>query len=367
MDAQKKTMKLVQVGLDNAPYPVYIGNGALKQRSLWQRHLASGPVLVISNEIVAPLYLDAVLAGIGERTVNQLVLPDGENHKSLITWKHILNTLAEMGATRDATVVALGGGVIGDISGFAAASYMRGIRLIQAPTTLLAQVDAAVGGKTAINLKQGKNLVGAFYQPAAVISDIDTLGSLPEREYRAGLAEVLKYGAIRDANYFHWLVGNNNPINARLNTCLIEMVERATAHKSVVVCNDEKESGERALLNFGHTFAHALETASHYSRYLHGEAVAIGMVMAARLSERIGVCAAGAADAISHALCEWGLPTTIPAQTDVKQLLELMRLDKKSQHDGIRLILLKALGEAVIYKDCPEEEILAVMSEASTA
>ncbi|GAB4189848.1 MAG: 3-dehydroquinate synthase [Wenzhouxiangellaceae bacterium] len=358
-------MKLVQVALANAAYPIYIGSGALGNRSLWQRHLGTGAVLVVTNEVVAPLYLETLRRGVGQRSIETVVLPDGEAHKSMLTWKHLIARLTAINATRDATVIALGGGVVGDLAGFAAATYMRGIRFIQAPTTLLAQVDAAIGGKTAINLRAGKNLVGAFHQPAAVISDLDALTTLPEREYHAGLAEVLKYGAIRDAGFFHWLSGQRSGIKARLTPLMAEMVERSSAHKAAVVAADELESGERALLNFGHTFGHALETAGRYQRHLHGEAVAIGMVLAARLSERIGLCPAGAADAISDLLADWQLPTRPPSGSQPQQLLELMQLDKKTRHDGLRLILLKAIGEATIEKGVSGDDILEILQEVS--
>lgn len=356
-------MKLVEVALERNPYPIYIGSGTISNRSLWQRHLGPGAVVVISNETVAPLYLPTLRQGIGDRPLHELIVPDGEEHKTAVCWKHLLDQLADIGVTRDSTIIALGGGVVGDLAGFTAATYMRGIRLIQVPTTLLAQVDSAIGGKTGINLRQGKNLVGAFHQPSAVISDIDTISTLPEREYKAGLAEVVKYGAIRDVQYFYWLDGNRDTIKARLTKVLVEMVERASAHKAAVVAADERESGERALLNFGHTFGHALETAGDYQSLLHGEAVAIGMVLAARLSERMGLCNAGAADALRELLRFWGLSTVVPKSFKAKQLLQLMQLDKKTQHDGLRLILLRALGQASIEKDCAAEDILAVLKD----
>lgn len=356
-------MKLVEVALDNDPYPIYIGSGTLKNRSLWERHLAPGRVLVVSNETIAPLYLEALKLGLDGLDFHTAIIPDGEAHKTAVCWKRLLNQLADMGATRDSTIIALGGGVVGDLAGFTAATYMRGIRFIQVPTTLLAQVDAAIGGKTGINLRQGKNLAGAFHQPQAVISDIDTLATLPAREYAAGLAEVLKYGVIRDASFFHWLVANRDIIKARLSKVLVEMIYRASAHKAAVVAADEKESGERALLNYGHTFGHALETASHYQQWLHGEAVAIGMVLAARLSERIGLCDSGAADAIQEVLSHWELPTKVPKGYDAEHLFKLMQLDKKAQHDGLRLILIKALGEACIYKETADSDLLDVLKD----
>lgn len=356
-------MKLVQVALDKDPYPIYIGSGTMKNRSLWQRHLAPGPILVVSNETVAPMYMDSIKRGIGNREVHEAIIPDGESYKTAVCWKHLIDQLADIGATRDSTVVALGGGVVGDLAGFAAATYMRGIRVIQVPTTLLAQVDSAIGGKTGINLRHGKNLAGAFHQPHAVISDIDTISTLPEREYAAGLAEVLKYGAIRDAGFFHWLDANRDTIKSRLTKVLVEMVQRASAHKAAVVAADEKESGERALLNYGHTFGHALETATQYQEYLHGEAVAIGMVLAARLSERTGLCGAGAADSLQELLSHWNLPTQIPAGSDAQQLFDLMQLDKKAKHDGLRLILINALGKACIYKDTAASDLLAVLKD----
>ncbi len=289
-----------------------------------------------------------------------LLLPAGEAHKTVANWQRVIDELVDMRAQRDATVVALGGGVIGDLAGFAAASYMRGIRIIQMPTTLLAQVDAAVGGKTGVNHASGKNLIGAFHQPAAVVADIDTLGSLDERDYRAGLAEVIKYGAIRDEGFFSWLESRSAALKARMPDALLEAVHASVGHKCAVVSADELESGQRALLNFGHSFGHALETITDYRRYRHGEAVAVGMVIAARLSELLGRLRVGSSDRLVHLLESLDLPVRLPADIDREQMLSLMRLDKKNRADHIRLILLDAIGEASIAT-CPSDDIREVL------
>ncbi len=358
-------MKQVEVAV-TPPYPVYIGRGVLEQRSLWQRHLAGGPVLVVSNETIAPLYLAPLLSALPEHPapIDYLALPDGEEHKNVLGWQRVIQALVDLRATRDATIVALGGGVIGDLAGFAAATYMRGIRLIQVPTTLLAQVDAALGGKTAINLRAGKNLIGAFHQPAAVLADLHVLATLPEREYRAGLAEAVKYGLIADAEFAHWCLAHAPGLNARLDGEIEYLVHKAVAHKAAIVTADEKEIGERALLNLGHTFAHALETATGYRHFLHGEAVAIGLYLAARLSERLGLVEAGAAQSVAELLSALALPVHIPAGISPAALLERMRLDKKATVEGLRLVLLKALGEAIIHNAVPEADLLSVMEEA---
>ncbi len=357
-------MKQVEVAV-TPPYPVYIGRGVLEQRSLWQRHLTGGAVLIVSNETVAPLYLAPLLHALPSRSapLDYLALPDGEEHKNVLSWQRVVQALVELGATRDATIIALGGGVIGDLAGFAAATYMRGIRIIQVPTTLLAQVDAAVGGKTALNLRAGKNLIGAFHQPAAVLADLHVLASLPEREYRAGLAEAVKYGLIADAEFAHWCLAQAPALKTRLEPEIEYLVHKAVAHKAAIVAADEKEQGARALLNLGHTFAHALETATGYRRFLHGEAVAIGLYLAARLSERLGLAEAGVSQTVDELLTALALPARLPADLSPTVLRDRMRLDKKATTDHLRLILLKALGDAVIHNAVPDADLLAVIEE----
>lgn len=341
-------------------YPVYVGQGLLAMTSAWVRHL-SGRVLLVTDQTVAEHYLRR-LENLLEPIVHcrVVVLPDGEDQKTLANWKRLLEELVALEAQRDATVIALGGGVIGDMAGFAAASYMRGIRVVQVPTTLLAQVDAAIGGKTGVNLPAGKNLVGAFHQPAAVVIDVDTLATLDPRDYRAGLAEVVKYGAIRDAGFFQWLEQEAEALAARLPDALIAAIERSVANKAEVVAADERESGERALLNFGHTFGHALETATAYQRFRHGEAVAIGMSLAARLSELLSLAPTGTAERLDALLARLGLDTALPADQEPARLLDLMRLDKKNVADQIRLILLERIGKAVL-RPCAPDDIREVL------
>ena len=354
-------MQTIKVELKHGSYPVYLGQSVLTDASLWRAHLAPGKILLISNETVAPLYLDDLRASLSQWDVAEHIIADGEQHKSHDTWFGIIDRLVRTQARRDATIIALGGGVVGDISGFAAATYMRGIRFIQAPTTLLAQVDASVGGKTGINHAEGKNLVGAFHQPAAVIIDTETLLTLPQREFRAGLAEVVKYGAIMDNGLLSWLETTAGKINSRQADALLHLVHQSVLNKARVVATDERETGMRAILNFGHSFGHALETLTNYTGYLHGEAVAIGMVIAARLSEKRGLCEAGAAERLSNLLRIFDLPVGLPRSINPEHLLRAMELDKKATADTIRLILLSGLGQAVIDADSSRGDILAAI------
>jgi len=354
---------VIDVELAANAYPVYIGRGLLSSADLWSRHLGAGKVLVVSNETVAPLYLGALLPALSGRAVETHLLPDGEQFKTAETWYGIIDRLVAMQARRDAAVIALGGGVVGDISGFAAACYMRGIRFLQAPTTLLAQVDASVGGKTGINHERGKNLVGAFHQPAAVVIDSATLDTLPDREFSAGLAEVVKYGAIRDPDFFEWLESSAARVMARDAGALDYLIRRSVESKARIVAADEKEAGVRALLNLGHTFGHALESVTAYQRFLHGEAVAIGTVVAAGLSEARGLCAPGVAARLQQLLRRFGLPVRVPADLAVDELARALQLDKKAVAGGLRLVLLRAIGEAIICGDSSEADILAALHD----
>jgi 3-dehydroquinate synthase len=351
----------VDVALGDRSYRIRIGRGLLANGQ-WAAAIRGRDVLVISDANVAPLYLAAVQAALTGRRVQTLILPPGEQEKTLQRFGDAIEALAAMRANRDACVLALGGGVVGDLAGFAAACWMRGIDFVQLPTTLLAMVDSSVGGKTAVDLPQGKNLVGAFHQPSAVIADIDTLATLPPRELRAGLAEVVKYGAIRDAEFFAWIEAHVGPLLARDATALAEAVERSCRHKAGIVARDETEQGERALLNFGHTFGHALETASGYGELLHGEAVAIGMLMAARLSAARGLAPPEDAERLSHLLARLGLPLFPRSATDPAQLLNLMRLDKKSLSGQLRLILWRGIGHAEIVSNVPDDEVLRILA-----
>jgi 3-dehydroquinate synthase len=357
----------IDVALGERRYPVWIGHNLLADRDRWRAMLRGRHALVISNTTVAPLYLQRVTQGLEGLEWSSFLLDDGESHKSFSNVERALQALADLGATRDACVIALGGGVVGDLAGFSAACWMRGIDFIQMPTTLLAMVDSSVGGKTGVNLPAGKNLVGAFHQPRAVVADIDTLATLPEREYSAGLAEVVKGAAIGDAPFFEWLEKHADSLMARNTALLIEAIARKVRYKAGVVSRDETEQGERALLNWGHTFGHALETAGHYTTLLHGEGVAVGMVLAAKMSERLGMSEPADRERLQRLLQRLGLPTTVPAGMDPQQLLELMRLDKKNANGQLRLILWRGIGKAEIVGGVDETEVLAVLRAAMLA
>ncbi|HEY8586494.1 MAG TPA: 3-dehydroquinate synthase [Rhodanobacter sp.] len=355
----------VTVALGNRSYPIWIGGGLLGDYPRWRATLRGRHALVISNTTVAPLYLPRLEAGLAGLHWSSFLLDDGEAHKTFVNVGRALEALGQLGATRDACVIALGGGVVGDLAGFSAACWMRGIDFIQMPTTLLAMVDSSVGGKTGVNLPVGKNLAGAFHQPLAVIADTDTLTSLPEREFRAGLAEVIKGAAIGDEAFFAWLEQQAPALAAREPSIVQEAIARKVRYKAGVVARDETEQGERALLNFGHTFGHALETAGHYTALLHGEGVAIGMLLAARLSERIGMSAAAATTRLQGLLEILGLPTAAPPGMDPQELLALMRLDKKNTAEHLRLILWRGVGQAEIIAGVNETDVLAVLQAAT--
>jgi 3-dehydroquinate synthase len=349
----------IAVELGTRRYPIWIGAGLLADAPRWRAMLPGRHVLVISNETVAPLYLERVTAGLRDAAFSTLILPDGEAHKTLDSATRIFAALADLKASRDACLIALGGGVIGDLTGFAAACWMRGIACLQMPTTVLAMVDSAVGGKTGVNLAQGKNLVGAFHQPCAVVIDTDTLATLPPRELRSGFAEVIKYGALGDAEFFTWLEQNADALLARDAAALAQAIATSCRHKAAIVARDETEQGERALLNFGHTFAHALETACGYGSLLHGEAVAIGMLIAARLSARLERAPSADAERLAAMLERFGLPTAIPDGTDTEALIALMLLDKKNLSGRLRLILWRGVGKAEMV---PDVDIAAIRS-----
>ncbi len=354
----------ITVSLGQRSYPVWIGSGLLTEHARWRAMLRGRHALVISNTTVAPLYLPRIEAGLEGLHWTSFLLDDGEVHKSFANVGRALEALGHVGATRDACVIALGGGVVGDLAGFSAACWMRGIDFIQMPTTLLAMVDSSVGGKTGVNLPVGKNLAGAFHQPRGVFADIDTLASLPEREFRAGLAEVVKGAAIGDEAFFAWLEQHADALAARDPAAVLQAIARKVQYKAGVVARDETEQGERALLNLGHTFGHALETAGHYSTLLHGEGVAIGMLLAAQLSERLGMSAAADTARLRRLLQTLGLPTAIPPGMDAQQLLALMRLDKKNSAGQLRLILWRGMARAEIVGGVAEAEVRAVLDAA---
>ena len=354
----------------DAPYSIHIAPGLLDDGALLTATLRGRHVLIVSDDQVAPLYLarveTALRAARSDLILAHHVIPAGEANKTLSTFSGVIDALAAMGATRDACVYALGGGVVGDLAGFAAACWMRGIDCVQLPTTLLAMVDSSVGGKTAVDLPQGKNLVGAFHPPRAVIADTSTLTTLPPRELRAGLAEVIKYAAIRDLRFGQWLAQERDALLASDAEALSLAIAASCEHKAEIVARDPTEKGERALLNLGHTFGHAIETAQGYGapgsdNLIHGEAVAVGMVLAAKLSAALGLAGEREAEVITELLAAFGLPTRIPAGLAAADLLGHMRLDKKNQAGRLRLILWRAFGASEIVPDVDENAVLAVL------
>lgn len=349
-------MNSIQVELGTRSYPIHIGTDLLSDRALFDRSIEANQVLIVSNETVAPLYLDRVEASLGDRVVKTLILPDGEQYKSLASFAQIIDALIDAAFHRDACVIALGGGVIGDLAGYAAASYQRGIDFVQIPTTILAQVDSSVGGKTAVNHPRAKNMIGAFYQPLAVITDLETLKTLPPRELAAGLAEIIKYGLIEDAGFLDWLDTNIEKLATLDSDALSFAVAKSCTIKAAVVAEDEREQGRRALLNLGHTFGHALEAIGGYGEWLHGEAVAIGTVMAARLSQSLGWLDSADCVRIESLFKRAQLPVRATG-VEVDALMQRMQLDKKAGKDGIRLVLLRKLGEAVVVP-APEKSLI---------
>jgi len=360
-------MQTVSVNSKAGTYPVYLGKDILGDEKLWKKHIGAGQVLVVSNDVVAPLYLESVLSALPSGKAETHIIADGEHNKIASTWSGILDKLVSMQARRDITLIALGGGVVGDITGFAAAAYMRGVRFLQVPTTLLAQVDASVGGKTGINHARGKNLIGAFHQPDAVIIDTRTLHTLQEREFNAGMAEVVKYGAIMDQPFFKWLEQALPDIREHDEVALAYLIQTSVRNKAKIVAADEREAGLRAILNFGHSFGHALETVTAYRKYLHGEAVAIGMVVAARLSELRELCPAGTADRIRSLLQGFRLPVELPPDVSTSSMTRALEFDKKAIASGVRLILLSSLGEALIDSDSCPTAIEAVLDSCRTS
>lgn len=348
-------MQTLNVGLAERSYPIYIGEGLLSSGELFQSYLTAGRAVIISNTTVAPLYLDQLrtnLENCGVRC-DSIILPDGEQFKNAASMDIIYDALLRAHCERSTPLIALGGGVIGDMVGFAAATYLRGVPFIQIPTTLLAQVDSSVGGKTGINHPLGKNMVGAFYQPQMVLADTRTLDTLPDRELSAGISEVIKYGLIRDLPFLEWLEQNMERLLAREAAALQYAIARSCQNKAEVVRNDERESGERALLNLGHTFGHAIENGMGYGVWLHGEAVAAGTMMAADLSRRLGWLTGAEVARVGELFRRAQLPVRGPRMAAGKYL-ELMGLDKKVASGKIRFVLLKALGAAVMTGDVPE-------------
>jgi 3-dehydroquinate synthase len=347
-------MDTVTVALGDRSYPIHIGADLLGNPDLIKPHLKSSQVCIVTNTTVAPLYLDRVKAALSGLQVRTVVLADGENHKTLDTVSAIYDQLLEANFSRSCTLIALGGGVIGDMTGFAAATYQRGVNFIQIPTTLLAQVDSSVGGKTGVNRPLGKNMVGAFFQPRVVLADTATLNTLPERELRAGLAEIIKYGLINNKTFYQWLWQNMPQLLKRDPAILRHAIKVSCEEKAAIVAADETEGGLRAILNLGHTFGHAIETAMGYGTWLHGEAVATGMVMAADLSWRLGYLPQDDAQAVKALVSAAELPVVPPA-IDEATFLRLMGKDKKADQGKMKFILLKAIGKASLEQGIPPD------------
>lgn len=345
-----ETVRELRVDLGSRSYPIEIGQGLLGNRDLTP-FVAGNQVMIVTNETVAPLYLDTVRRNFPGKQVDWVILPDGEKYKEWQTLNLIFDALLTRRHTRRTTLVALGGGVVGDMTGFAAATYQRGVPFIQIPTTLLSQVDSSVGGKTGINHPLGKNMVGAFHQPETVLIDTDTLKTLPARELPAGLAEVIKYGLIRDLGFLEWLETSMTDLLAVAPTTMAEAIYRSCACKADVVALDEREGGVRATLNLGHTFGHAIETHAGYGRWLHGEAVGVGMLMAGDLSARLGWIEGSELGRLTSVIRRAGLPQTVPDDMSPERFLDLMAVDKKNVDGSLRLVLLRGLGQAVVTSE----------------
>lgn len=355
-------METLNVDLGDRSYPIFIGSGLLAQPSLLTDYIQGQSVLVVSNETIAPIYLDKVMSQLNDYKADSCILPDGEQFKNLDVVNQIFTKLLEERFDRRTTLVALGGGVVGDMTGFAAAAYQRGVNFIQVPTTLLSQVDSSVGGKTGVNHPLGKNMIGAFHQPQSVVVDIDTLSTLEDRELIAGIAEVIKYGLIIDAEFFAWLEDNIDSLLNRDPAALTYAIRRSCEIKAEVVAADEKEAGQRALLNLGHTFGHAIETAMGYGNWLHGEAVGCGMVMAAQMSNTLGWLSDEALDRTTLLIQRAQLPTVPPDKITAERFLELMQVDKKVIDGALRLVLLKDIGQSLVTADYEPQALMETLT-----
>ena len=356
--------RTLSVALGERSYPIDIGPGLIGDPSRYRPHIRHSQVMIVTNETVAPLYLGRVRSALSGLEVADVILPDGEQYKDMGTWSRIFDALLANRFGRGCTLIALGGGVIGDMAGFAAACYQRGVPFIQVPTTLLAQVDSSVGGKTGVNHPSGKNMIGAFHQPRAVIADTDTLNTLPDRELRAGLAEVLKYGLIRDPGFFDWLHTHREALLTRDPDALSEAIERSCRNKAEVVAADEREAGQRALLNLGHTFGHAIEAGAGYGVWLHGEAVGTGMAMAAAMSAELGWIDHATSEHVRALIADFGLPVDPPTGLSTDRWLELMAVDKKVVDGTLRLVLLKGVGRAVVSADFTADQLRRTIDAA---
>ena len=350
------TTKQLLVDLGSRSYPIYIAGGLLANKGLLDKYIVGRQVLIVTNETVEPLYLKSLVDMLDtDISVSTCVLPDGEKYKNLTCLNKIFDALLEAKCNRQVTLIALGGGVIGDMTGFAAATYQRGVNFIQIPTTLLSQVDSSVGGKTGVNHPLGKNMIGAFYQPKSVVIDISTLSTLPDKELSAGLAEVIKYGAICDAEFFGWLEENIELLLSRDSQSLTYAIQTSCEKKADIVAKDERESGLRAILNFGHTFGHAIEAHMGYGNWLHGEAVSVGMCIAVELSSSLGWLPKSDSQRIRRVCEKAGLPVRNPAGMRADNFIRYMRSDKKNISSDIRFVLLKELGKAVIFEGVDDE------------
>ncbi len=354
-------MKEVIVELGERSYPILIGSGLLSERELIRSLIPARQVMVVTNETVGPLYSAQLCDHIKDREIREVRLPDGEAYKTLASFETLMSALLEARFERGCCIVALGGGVIGDLAGFAAACYQRGVEFVQMPTTLLAQVDSSVGGKTAVNHPLGKNMIGAFHQPRAVIADLDTLRTLPSLELSAGLAEIIKYGLIDDGEFFVWLESNLERVMAGDVEATTFAVERSCRDKARIVALDEREGGVRALLNLGHTFGHGIEHALGYGEWLHGEAVAAGMCMAARMSARLGLMSPTDARRAETLIARAGLPTSAPTGITPADMLAAMQLDKKNRGGRIRLVLMRSCGDSFLTDDYPVEVLMETL------
>ena len=354
--------KILNVELGDKSYPIYIGIDLLSMKSLFVDQIQGRQVMIVTNKTIAPLYLDKLTSILDGFNVQSVILPDGEEFKTLETLNKVFDALLEAKFDRTSTLIALGGGVIGDITGFAAASYQRGVGFIQVPTTLLSQVDSSVGGKTGINHELGKNMIGAFYQPKAVIIDVNTLDTLSNQEFSAGMAEVIKYGLLGNADFLSMLEANIESIMARKKDLIIEVIFNCCQDKARIVELDEFEKGKRALLNLGHTFGHGIENAFGYGNYLHGEAVSIGMVMASKLSKDEGNLSHEETLRVESILSKADLPISINKTIDSETLITAMSLDKKSIDGKIRLVLLKSLGDSYLTDSYSNENFMKVVN-----
>jgi len=361
-DCDAAAMDTIDVSLGERSYPIRIGSGLLGNAELLRETVTARQVGIVTNDVVGELYLEPIQNAFRDRDTRVIVLPDGEQHKTLATLSRIFDELVDAEFHRDACLIALGGGVVGDITGFAAACYQRGVDFVQVPTTLLAQVDSSVGGKTAVNHPRAKNMIGAFYQPIAVLADTDTLRTLPPRELSAGLAEVVKYGLILDRAFFEWLEANMEALRALEPDALRFAIRRSCEIKAQIVAEDEREHGRRALLNLGHTFGHALESIGDYERWLHGEAVAIGMMIAAHVSRALGWLGPADCERIESLLVRAGLPTAVEG-VEPQAVLDHMTQDKKADRHGIKLVLLESIGSACVRRAPERDLLLDVLSE----